>query len=155
MPSIRSCSSVSTSVASITSRSPRSWRGILAIAGPSNMFQATVTSTPAKAASGTYVTSDAASSMKSSSTTACSMPATGVRAPARTLVAVRAMVPVTQSPPRQRAADVGDALRDELAVRAMLPAGHAVGDYGGQQALNGAEQCERDGQWQQLPQVLP
>ena len=37
--------------------------------------------------------------MNSSRNTECSMPATGPRAPARTLVAVRAMVPVTQMPP--------------------------------------------------------
>ncbi len=37
--------------------------------------------------------------MKSSRNTACSIPATGPCAPARTLVAVRAIVPVTQNPP--------------------------------------------------------
>ena len=37
--------------------------------------------------------------MNSSRKTACSMPDTGPCAPARTLVAVRAMVPVTQKPP--------------------------------------------------------
>jgi hypothetical protein len=47
-----------------------------------------------KAASG------AATSMKARRNSACSMPATGPRAPARTFVAVRAMVPVTQKPPK-------------------------------------------------------
>src|SRR5258708_2387314 len=39
--------------------------------------------------------------MKASRNTECSMPETGPRAPARTLVAVRAMVPVTQMPPNK------------------------------------------------------
>ena len=43
--------------------------------------------------------SGAATSMKTSRNSACSMPETGPCAPARTLVAVRAMVPVTQMPP--------------------------------------------------------
>ena len=43
--------------------------------------------------------SGAAISMNSSRNTECSMPATGPRAPERTLVAVRAMLPVTQKPP--------------------------------------------------------
>ena len=41
--------------------------------------------------------------------------------------------------------DVGDALRHELAVRAMPAARHAVGDDGRQQRLDRAEQRERDG----------
>ena len=39
--------------------------------------------------------------MNSSRKAECSIPATGPRAPARTLVAVRAMVPVTQNPPKR------------------------------------------------------
>ncbi len=70
------------------------------------------------------------------------MPATGPRAPARTLVAVRAIVPVTQMPPNSAEADVGDALRHQLAIRAVPPAGHAVGDHGREQALDAAEQRE-------------
>ena len=58
----------------------------------------------------------------------------------RTLVAVRAMVPVTQMPPNRTDADIGDALRAELAVRAMSAAAHAVGDDGGEQRLDRAEQ---------------
>ena len=73
------------------------------------------------------------------------MPETGPRAPARTLVAVRAMVPVTQMPPNMHRDDVGDALRDELAVRAVPAAGHAVGDHGRQQRLDRAEQRDREG----------
>ncbi len=38
--------------------------------------------------------------MKPSTKSACSIPDTGPREPARTLVAVRAMVPVTQKPPK-------------------------------------------------------
>ena len=73
------------------------------------------------------------------------MPATGPCAPARTLVAVRAMVPVTQKPPKSARADVGDALGDQLGVRAVPPAGHAVGDHRREQRLDRAEQREAEG----------
>ena len=73
------------------------------------------------------------------------MPETGPRAPARTFVAVRAIVPVTQMPPNSADADIGDALGDQLAIRAVPPPGHAVGDHGGEQRLDGAEQREREG----------
>ena len=43
-----------------------------------------------------------------------------------------------------RRADVGDALRDQLAVRAMAAAGHAVRDHGRQQRLDRTEQGEGD-----------
>ena len=65
------------------------------------MFHATTASTPASAASGMKLASGAASRMNNSKNTECSMPATGPCAPARTLVAVRAMVPVTQIPPKR------------------------------------------------------
>ena len=58
------------------------------------------------------------------------MPATGPCAPARTFVAVRAIVPVTQMPPNRPDATIGRALRDELAIAAMPAARHAVGDDG-------------------------
>ena len=70
------------------------------------------------------------------------MPGTGPRAPARTLVAVRAIVPVTQMPPNSAEAMLADALRDQLAVGAVPAAGHAVGDHGREQALDAAEQRE-------------
>ena len=64
------------------------------------MSQATTASTAASAASGTKPASGAATSTKTSRKSECAMPATGPCAPARTLVAVRAMVPVTQKPPK-------------------------------------------------------
>mmetsp|Transcript_7068 Transcript_7068/g.30132 ORF Transcript_7068/g.30132 Transcript_7068/m.30132 type:complete len:255 (+) Transcript_7068:2592-3356(+) len=68
------------------------------------MFQATTSRMPAKAASGTCTASGAASSSTSSSAAACTMPATGLVAPARMLVTVRAMVPVAGRPPNNGAA---------------------------------------------------
>ena len=62
------------------------------------------------------------------------MPETGLRAPARTLVAVRAIVPVTQMPPNSAEGNIGDALRNQLHVGAVPAAGHAVGNHGRQQA---------------------
>ena len=41
--------------------------------------------------------------------------------------------------------DIGDALRHQLAVRAVPPPGHAVGDHRRQQALDAAEQREGRG----------
>ena len=73
------------------------------------------------------------------------MPETGPRAPARMLVAVRAMVPVTQMPPNIAEPMLADALRDELAIGAVPAPGHAVGDDGRQQRLDSAEQREGEG----------
>ena len=92
---------------------------------------------------GCRTASGAASSMNSSRNSECSMPATGPRAPARTLVAVRAIVPVTQMPPNSAEADIGDALRDQLAVRAVAAAGHAVGDHGREQRLRSRPAARR------------
>ncbi len=44
----------------------------------------------------------------------------------------------------QRRADIGKALRHQLAIGAMPAAGHAVGDHRRQQRLDGAEQREGD-----------
>ena len=65
------------------------------------MFQATNSRMPASAGNGTSEASGAASSTISSSVMACTMPATGVRAPARALVTLRAMVPVAGMPPNR------------------------------------------------------
>ena len=65
------------------------------------MFHATTARTPAKAAKGMNPAKGAATSIKASTKSACSIPDTGPRDPARTLVAVRAMVPVTQNPPNK------------------------------------------------------
>ena len=72
------------------------------------------------------------------------MPATGPRAPARTLVAVRAMVPVTQKPPNSAEPILANALRDQFAIGAMPAAGHAVGDDRREQRFDAAEQRERE-----------
>ena len=64
------------------------------------MFQATIARRPASAGSGMKTASGAATSIAISTNPACAIPAIGVRAPERTLVAVRAIVPVTQKPPK-------------------------------------------------------
>ena len=99
IPSVRSRNTVNRKVASSTTASPRELRSSVANSCFSAMFQATIVSTPASAASGISEASGAASSMNSRRKTECSMPAIGPRAPARTLVAVRAIVPVAQMPP--------------------------------------------------------
>ena len=72
------------------------------------------------------------------------MPATGVRPPFFTLVAVRAIAPGGRDAAEQRRRDVGDALRDQLHVGAVPPADHAVGDDRGEQRLDRAEQRDRE-----------
>ena len=59
------------------------------------MFQETTTKRPARAESGMKLANGAAASMKIRRKTACNIPATGLIAPARMLLAVRAIVPVT------------------------------------------------------------
>ena len=51
--------------------------------------------------------------------------------------------------------DIGDALTDQFAVRTMAPAGHAVGDDGGEQRFDRAEQRERDRVRQHGLHLLP
>ena len=63
------------------------------------MLKDTTSRMPARTAIGIAAASGAPSSRMTSSTTACTMPATGVLAPERTLVAVRAMAPVAGRPP--------------------------------------------------------
>ncbi len=63
------------------------------------MFQAMISSIAAIAGSGTWLASGAASNTKHRMNSAWAMPATGERAPARTLVAVRTIAPVAGSPP--------------------------------------------------------
>ena len=65
------------------------------------MFQATTTKRPASAERGMKLAKGAATSMKIRRKPACDIPATGLTAPARMLVAVRAMVPVTLIPPNR------------------------------------------------------
>src|SRR5689334_10194247 len=98
MPNVRSLTIVSPNVAIRTS-AVRQSRSSTANSRFSAIFQDTTTSTPASADSGMNEASGAAVSMNSSRKTACSMPDTGLRAPARMFVAVRAIVPVTLMPP--------------------------------------------------------
>src|SRR5690606_31611171 len=63
------------------------------------MFQATTTKTPARQAKGINLATGPNTNMISSSTMACTIPATGVRPPFLILVAVLAMAPVAGIPP--------------------------------------------------------
>ncbi len=63
------------------------------------MLRATTNRMAASTGSGTWAASGAANSSTASRVSAWSMPATGVCAPDRMLVAVRAMAPVAGSPP--------------------------------------------------------
>ena len=78
-------------------------------------------------------------------TMACTIAATRVRAPARTLTAVRAIAPVAGMPPNSGGRDVGEALAEELAVGIVFRrVGHAVGDLGREQALERGERGDRE-----------
>jgi hypothetical protein len=116
----------------------------------SAMFQHTTTSTPASADNGMKLASGTATSMKASTKSACAMPETGLHAPARILVAVRAIVPVTLIPPNMAEATLAMPLRHDFHIVGMLTSGHAVGHLGGKQALNRPQQCEREGGRQHL-----
>ena len=105
-------------------------------------------------ASGTYFIHGASSSMNTSRQAACSMPATGERAPERTLVAVRASAPVAGRAASQRCRGVGDALRDQLAVGAMAAADHAVGHHRGQQRLDAGQERDRERAREQLARAF-
>ena len=83
--------------------------------------------------------------MKASRNSECSIPDTGPRDPARTFVAVRAMVPVTQNPPNSARSDVGHALRDQFRIRPVLPPGHAVRHHRRQQRLDRPQQRKARG----------
>ena len=61
----------------------------------------TTTSTPARQAMGIYCASGMRNRKMSNSTTAWTMPATGVRPPLLILVIVRAMAPVAGIPPKR------------------------------------------------------
>jgi hypothetical protein len=65
----------------------------------SAIFQHTTTSTPANVDKGMKLANGSATNMKTKIKTACPIPEIGLHAPARILVAVRAMVPVTLIPP--------------------------------------------------------
>ena len=96
---VRSANTVSTNVTSHTSRSVHPCFHSSPISCHSPMLRATTMRMPARTAIGTRAASGAANSRIASSVTACRMPATGVSAPERMLVAVRAMAPVAGRPP--------------------------------------------------------
>ena len=79
----------------------------------------------------------------------------GPCAPARTFVAVRAIVPVTQMPPNKPDATFAAPCATSSQLRAMPPARHAVRDDGRQQRLDRAEQRERHGARQHLAHLRP
>jgi hypothetical protein len=66
----------------------------------STIFTAVTIRTPASAARGIFATSVPATSTTRTSTKACTIAETRVRAPARTFTAVRAMAPVAGIPPK-------------------------------------------------------
>ena len=70
--------------------------------------------------------------------TACTIPASGVRPPARTLVAVLAMAPVAGSPPIK--GETMCALSEQLRTGAMATADHAVRHNGRKKRLNRGEE---------------
>ena len=114
---VRSANTVSANVTSQTSRSVhpllpelRNLVPLAHVVGDDQQDRRRARPSAPRAASG------AANSRMASSVSACTMPATGVRAPERTLVAVRAIAPVAGRPPNERRHDVGDALREELDV---------------------------------------
>ena len=71
------------------------------------------------------------------------IPATGVFAPERTLVAVRAIAPVAGRPPTSGDTMLAIALRKQLDVRVVPRAAHAIGDDGREQRLDRAEHGDR------------
>ena len=78
------------------------------------------------------------------SATACTMPATGERAPLFTLVTVRAIVPVAAMPPKSGDDEVRDALRHQLLVGVVAVVDEVVGHARAQQRLERAQQRDRD-----------
>jgi len=64
------------------------------------------------------------------------------------------MAPVAAMPPNEWCRDVGEALADQLLVRVVPGAGHAVGDDGGQQRLDGAQHGDGEGGRQQGDQPV-
>ena len=55
---------------------------------------------------------------------------------------------------KQRRHDIGDALGDQFAVGAMAAAGHAIGDDGREQRLDGPEQREGKAVWKHCHELL-
>src|SRR6266851_2061320 len=96
---VRSVTTVKVNVNNHTAMSSELSFRISVISSQSPMLYATIIKIAAKADNGTFFTSGAANRTIASSVNAWIIPATGVLAPERTLVAVRAMAPVAGSPP--------------------------------------------------------
>ena len=97
---VRSAKTVSARVTGHTLASVRLVRKMSGISAQSPMFHATISRIAASTGIGTSAASGAAHSTMPSSISAWTMPATGVFAPERTLVAVRAIAPVAGRPPK-------------------------------------------------------
>jgi hypothetical protein len=54
----------------------------------------------------------------------------------------------------ERGEDVGDALGNEFDIGVMTVAGHAVGNDGGEEAFDGAEESDGEGGWEQRKDVF-
>ena len=73
------------------------------------------------------------------------MPETGERAPARMLVAVRAMAPVAGMPPKSGETMLAMPWAHEFDVGVVAVAGHAVGNDGGEHAFKRGEHGDGKG----------
>jgi hypothetical protein len=82
--------------------------------------------------------------MNSSRNSACSIPATGTARAGADVGGGAGDRAGDGHAAEERRRDVGRALRHQLAVRAVPPAAHRVGDHGREQALDAAQQRERE-----------
>ena len=98
--------------------------------------------------------SGAANNTIASSVSACIIPATGVCAPERMLVAVRAMAPVAGSPPKRGDMMLAMPWPTSSTLGLCFVAAHAVGNHGGHQRFNRAEHGDRDRGRDQRPQQI-
>ncbi len=101
--------------------------------GSSLMFQATTNSTAARQHRGMAEASGASSRMTRIKNTECTTPASGLVAPLRILVAVRANRARGGKSAEQRRHDIGNTLTYEFLVGIVPRSRHSVGDHGRQQ----------------------
>ncbi len=125
MPSVRSRNTVSRNVESSTIASPHEDLSNTPTASFSIMFHETTARMPASEAKGIKLANGAATSINKRINSACKMPEIGLRAPVLTLVAVRAIVPVTQKPPNMLdimfAAPCATSSQLDLCLRPVIP----------------------------------
>ena len=142
---MRSTETVTTAVTTNAAASARVERRIDRAVATCTMRTAVTISTPDSAARGMWATGPATTRTTASSTAACATAATRVRAPERTLTAVRAIAPVAGMPPNRPAASEARPWPTQLAVGVVRAGvGEGGGDPGGQQRLDGRER--RDGE---------